>query len=133
MADTLEREIRIAATRETVFRYLVESDAMAQWMGESAELDATPGGRFLVRYPSGDVAMGEFTAVEPHDRVAFTWGWEGNDAVPPSSSTVEITLTDDGGDTVLQLRHSGLPTEWLERHAEGWDHFLPQLADLHAA
>ena len=33
MTDTLEREIRIAATPETVFRFLTESDAMAQWMG----------------------------------------------------------------------------------------------------
>lgn len=128
MTDTLEREIRIAATPETVFRFLTESDAMAQWMGDSAELDPTPGGQFLVRYASGDTALGEFTVVEPHTRVVFSWGWKDNAGVPPGSSSVEITLIEDDGDTVLHLRHTGLPDDdALAAHGEGWDHFLGQL------
>ncbi len=134
MPDTLEREIRIAARPETVFRYLTESAAMAQWMGDAAELEPTAGGQFLVRYDHGDTALGQFTVVEPHTRVAFTWGWKDSDGVPPGSTSVEITLVDDDGDTVLNLRHSGLPdAEARTKHGEGWDHFLAQLTTLLAS
>ncbi len=134
MPDTLEREIRIAAKPETVFRYLTDSDALSEWMGDSAELEPTPGGQFLVRYESGDTALGEFSVVEPYTRVVFTWGWKDNAGIPPGSSSVEITLAEDEGDTLLNLRHSGLPhADALKEHGEGWDHFLAGLATCAAA
>ena len=69
----------------------------------------------------------------PHSRVVFTWGWEGDSAVPPGSSTVEVSLIPDGDGTVVRLRHSGLPTAELRtRHAEGWEHFLARLAEAGA-
>ena len=44
----------------------------------------------------------------------FTWGWVGNEYLPPGSTTVEVTLITDGDATVVRLVHKGLPTE---RHA----------------
>lgn len=35
----------------------------------------------------------------------------------------------DAGDTVLTLRHTGLPAAWATEHAGGWSHFLPLLAE----
>jgi uncharacterized protein YndB with AHSA1/START domain len=80
---------------------------------------------------SDNVALGEYVVVEPPARVVFTWGWEGDAAVPPGSTTVEITLQEDeGGDgTILRLRHSGLPDERAaESHAEGWTKYVDRLS-----
>lgn len=61
----------------------------------------------------------------------MTWGWENNDAVPPGSTIVEITLTPDGPGTILHLRHSGLPTEEEKRsHQGGWNQYTGKLASL---
>jgi uncharacterized protein YndB with AHSA1/START domain len=73
-------------------------------------------------------AAGRFIAVDPHYRVAFTWGWEGEASpVPPGSSTVEITLVPDGDGTLLRLVHTGLPFPALDPHRDGWTHFLDRL------
>ena len=48
----------------------------------------------------------------------FSFGWEAIDGapdVPPGSTRVEVTLTADDGDTILTLRHSGLPAADAER------------------
>ena len=39
----IEREIFIAASPETVFRYFVEPAFMARWFGEQHTLDPRPG------------------------------------------------------------------------------------------
>ena len=38
------REIAIDASPETVWSFLVEPDKATRWMGETASLDARPGG-----------------------------------------------------------------------------------------
>ena len=126
----IEREIRIAASPATVFRYLVDPERMTRWMGRTAELDPRPGGRFRVDYNGADIAAGSYVEVDEPHRVVFTWGWEApGDPVPPGASTVEVTLTADGDGTVLRLVHRDLPTEAAaDSHAEGWDHFLARLA-----
>jgi uncharacterized protein YndB with AHSA1/START domain len=73
--------------------------------------------------------------VTPYSRIVFTWGWEPQlFPIPPGSTTVEITLTPDGGGTVLHLRHSGLPDvpEVTASHGSGWDHAFERLAILAA-
>ena len=67
----------------------------------------------------------------PDQRIVFTFGWEGKDhPVPAGSSTVEISLVQDGTATIVRLRHSGLPAEQAGGHKEGWEHFLPRLATI---
>jgi hypothetical protein len=59
----------------------------------------------------------------------LTWGWESNDAVPPGSTTLEITLTPDGAGTILRLRHIGLANETERRsHLGGWELYTGKLA-----
>jgi uncharacterized protein YndB with AHSA1/START domain len=75
------------------------------------------------------IALGEFREVDPPHRVVMTWGWETNNAVPPGSTTVEITLTQDGAGTILRLRHHGLPNEIERRsHLGGWELYTGKLA-----
>ena len=125
----VEIERRIDAPREEVFVYLTDPVKYTKWKGMAAELDARPGGVYRVRMNSDTVALGEYVVVEPPSRVVFTWGWEGDDAVPPGSSTVEITLREDGDGTILRLRHTGFPTdEAAASHREGWAMYVERLS-----
>ena len=125
----VEIEQRIDAPREEVFVYLTDPVKYTKWKGMAAELDPRPGGVYRVRMNSDTVALGEYVAVEPPSRVVFTWGWEGDEAVPPGSSTVEITLREDGDGTILRLRHTGFPTDKAAAsHREGWAIYVERLS-----
>lgn len=126
-SDVIRVEQRIAAPPAAVFRYLTESNLWARWQGESAELDPTPGGRFLVRMAEDQVVEGTFVAIDPNRRVVVTWGWQNHPRMPPGTSTVEFELTPDGDGTLVRLTHSGLPAEDVALHRQGWDVFLPRL------
>src|SRR5438445_529354 len=69
-STTIEREIAIAASRETVWEFLVDPDKAILWMGERATFDVRGGGE--LRNACGrlrvEVAM---HVVEGHDRLAF--------------------------------------------------------------
>ena len=127
--DVGELELRIEASPETVFEFFIDPEKMTRWKGSSAELDPRPGGLYRVGgIGGGAVAVGEYVELEPPHRVVFTWGWEGDEEVPPGSSTVEITLTPDGDATLLRLVHRDLPAGQGAKHVEGWQHFVPRLA-----
>jgi uncharacterized protein YndB with AHSA1/START domain len=130
----IERELRIAASPETVFDFWVEPDRIVQWMGRTAVFEPRPGGRFRLDYNGSDIARGEVVEIDRPRRLVLTWGWEApGDATPPGASTVEVTLTPDRDGTILRLRHSGLVEAAVAGHAEGWDQFLPGLATIAAA
>jgi uncharacterized protein YndB with AHSA1/START domain len=127
--NAVEQEIRIEASPETVFAYLVDSEKMPLWMGAQAELDPRPGGLFWMKVSDNWTARGEFVEVESPRRVVFTWGWEREGAdVPPGSTTVEITLESDGDATVLRLLHRDLPETSRAPHEHGWTMYLDRLA-----
>jgi uncharacterized protein YndB with AHSA1/START domain len=111
-SNAVERTIRISARPATVWRYWTDPERICDWWGASAELDPRPGGICLVRLGGDAVMRGEFVELIPYRRIVFTLGWEPADGAPPvapGSTTVTITLTEDDGDTILTLRHTGLP------------------------
>ncbi|MEX0755524.1 MAG: SRPBCC family protein [Actinomycetota bacterium] len=128
----VEVSLHLEAPPEAVFPYLIEPERYVRWQGIKAELDPRPGGVYRVWMDtSGTIARGEFVEVEPPRRLVFTWGWEGNDTLPPGASTVELTLQADGSGTLLHLRHSGLPDgESAAMHEEGWHFFTGRLTQL---
>jgi uncharacterized protein YndB with AHSA1/START domain len=135
MAETtsVEREIAIAASPETVWQFLVDPQKATRWMGQAASFDLRPGGLYRVEVVPGNTARGEFVEIDPPSRLVFTWGWEpgadGPHAVPPGSSTVEIELVPENDGTRVRFSHRGLPSgEAVQRHAHGWDHYLARLA-----
>ncbi len=127
--DAVEVETRIAASPETVFDFFVDPDKMIQWMGRSARLEPRAGGEFRCEMKADTIASGEFVAVEPPDRIVFTWGWNSEDSVTkPGSTTVEVLLAADGDGTHLRLIHRDLPSpESAEKHGHGWRHYLDRL------
>jgi uncharacterized protein YndB with AHSA1/START domain len=129
-----EAEVRIGASPEVVFEFLVDPDKMIQWMGRSAVLEPRPGGRFHVDINGRDVASGEYVVLEPPSRLVFTWGWEGEGAtIEPGGSTIEMLLEPDGDGTHLRLIHSDLPgSDAAQKHGLGWEHYLARLSTLAA-
>jgi len=126
----VRREIQIAAPPATVFAFLTDPEKILRWMGTEATMEPHPGGLYLVNVTGQDVARGRFTEVIPVHRLAYSFGWDGREAVPPGSSLIEIDLIDqEAGRTLLRMTHSGLPdAEACASHEQGWAHYLGRLA-----
>jgi len=128
----VQRETYIAAPRAAVFAFLTDPEKILSWMGAEATTEPHPGGLYLVKGVGGDpkrAARGAFREVVPIHRLAYSFGWDGNEAVPPGSSLVEIDLLERNGGTLLRLKHSGLPDAvQCANHNAGWGHYLARLA-----
>jgi len=118
--------IDIDATPEVVFQFLVTEKGMTAWMGRWASLDPVPGGKFAVDI-AGYPARGTFLEVDPPRRVTVSWGFEGNESLPPGTSTVSFELTPIATGTHVEVVHTDLPDADVPGHAAGWNHFLPRL------
>ena len=127
----VRRETQIAAPPATVFAFLTDPEKILSWMGAEATTEAYPGGLYLIKGVRGDparVARGAFREVVPVHRLAYTFGWEGSQEVPPGSSLIEIDLVERDGGTLLRMTHSGLPNEaQCAAHNRGWAHYLDRL------
>ena len=130
MAESLavRREVQIAAPPATVFAFLTDPEKIVRWMGTEANMEPHPGGIYLLNMSGKDIARGHFTEVIPVHRLAYSFGWEGNDNVPPGSSLIEIDLLDREGGTLLRMTHSGLPdAKECANHEKGWAYYLGRL------
>jgi uncharacterized protein YndB with AHSA1/START domain len=125
---TIERDLFVDASPEIVFAHFVDPERIRRWMGRTVAFDARPGGEWRIDYNGSDIARGQVLEIDPPRRLVYAWGWEApEEVVRPGGSTVEVTLTAEGGGTRLRLRHSGLPEAEVPGHAQGWDQFLPNL------
>ncbi|WP_394892334.1 SRPBCC domain-containing protein [Mesorhizobium sp. AaZ16] len=125
----LRREVQIAAPPSTVFAFLTDPEKIMRWLGTDATMEPHPGGLYLVNVGGQHTARGRFTEVIPVHRLAYTFGWDARETVPPGSGLIEIDLIEEGDGTLLRMTHSGLPDE-EERasHEKGWGHYLARLA-----
>ncbi|MCW3014731.1 MAG: hypothetical protein JWO02_1823 [Solirubrobacterales bacterium] len=116
----------IDATPDRVFPYFTDPARLTQWLGHTAELDPTPGGRFAVDINQRPV-RGSYLEIEPPHRVVFSWGDAGSAQLPPGTSRVEVELVATGAGTTVTLRHHGLSGEVRADHARGWPVVLGRL------
>jgi len=127
--QALEFTREIDAAPAEAYRAWTRSMALREWLCDAAIADARPGGRAYFGWNSGYWAAGEFTALEPDRRVAFTWQGKGE----PGPTQVEVTLQASGEGTRLHLAHSGLGAgpQWDAMRSEvakGWQESLENLA-----
>ncbi|KJC59127.1 transcriptional regulator [Bradyrhizobium sp. LTSPM299] len=135
-AFVVKREIQIAAPLASVFAFLTDPLKIVSWMGLEASTELHPGGLFYLKGVAGDharAARGAFREVVPVHRLAYSFGWEGGEEVPPGSSLIEIDLIDKDSGTLVRMTHSGLPNAaQCASHDKGWAHYLDRLADAAA-
>ena len=127
MAEPVRAQIHIEADPERVFAHFVQPEAMVRWMGDFAQLEATPGGTFAVDV-RGTAVRGHYVELDPPHRLLIAWGYAG----APGTSLVEVRLTAVAGGTSVELEHRDLPPAQTDGHIRGWGHYLRRLASAAA-
>ena len=92
-ALVVRRETHIPAPPAAVFALLTDPEKILRWMGTEAQVESQPGGLYLVNVTGSRFARGSFREVVPVHRLAYSFGWDGSEEVPPGSSLVEIDLS----------------------------------------
>lgn len=126
--DDVVVERRVSAPPSEVFSFFTDADKWMTWQGTEAEIELVAGGVWRVNVTGDGFASGRVIEVVENARVVFTWGWEEGPPVSPGSTTVAIELIPDGDGTLIRLTHSGLPSDQVEIHRYGWEHYVPRLA-----
>lgn len=124
----------IAGPRQRVFDAWVTANHFATWMvppgirTSTAKVDARVGGAYeLTMHGSGDALMhsGVYREVDRPSRLVFTWISLGTHY---RETIVTVTFEAQGDDTVVVVKHDGLPDLIAERsHAEAWTMLLEKL------
>ena len=102
------------------------------WGTTEAELDLRVGGavRVDMRDPGKDIEYGgggTYTEIEPPNRLAFTWVWDGD----TRRTLIEIDLEETGGATVVRFTQRDLwDEEALRSHEQGWTQILDNLGRM---
>jgi uncharacterized protein YndB with AHSA1/START domain len=126
----LAREVLIRAPRGTVFRYFTDSARFARWWGEGSRIEPAVGGAVSIVYPGGTRASGVVLEIVPGERIVFSYGYDGQAALPPGGSRVTITLRDDPVGTRVQLRHELGDQDLRDHHVQGWRYHLAVFANV---
>ena len=139
MKDSIEREVLIEASCETVWKVITTPQHINQWLWDFAEIDLTVGGAMTLAGTYKDKPYSYEATIEhldPPNAIAFRWaegGW-----VDGGSTRIDITLVSEGSGTRLRLVESGFASLEIsaERYEElfqdisfGWTNELNQLVD----
>lgn len=122
-----DKTVIVPLDPDATFDLITRPERLRRWQAIAARVDLRAGGEYRWTIVPGHSAAGIVRELEPGRRVVFTWGWEGDDQLPPGSSTVTVTLTPTAGGTEVRLVHQGLDEVQAARHAEGWNHYLGRL------
>ena len=139
---TIEREIFVEASPETVFEVVSSPDHLKEWWPDDAHYEPTPGS-------AGEIAFGDrnaggavvaFTVVDARPPRTFSFRWThpaGEVAAEGNSLLVTFDLTPSGGGTLLKMTETGFREmgweiavleQQYQEHVTGWDFYLPRLA-----
>jgi uncharacterized protein YndB with AHSA1/START domain len=140
---------RLNASRATVYRALLDADAVATWMvptGMTSHVhafDPREGGAFRISLtydtPTGtgkttahtDTYHGHFVRLVPNEQIVEVVEFETADPALRGEMTITITLADADGGTEITAVHDGLPPGLSTADNEvGWRSSLAKLAAL---
>jgi uncharacterized protein YndB with AHSA1/START domain len=147
--DNMTREVTLTrvldAPRNLVWRAWTEPEQLAKWWGPHqfsnpvCEIDARPGGRWLIhmKAPDGTVypMTGTFTEVTKPERLVFKAFAEALDGTKYLESVTEVIFEEQGARTKLTVKakarglHPAAP-QMLAGMDAGWSQSLERLAAL---
>jgi uncharacterized protein YndB with AHSA1/START domain len=108
-------EDRFDTDIDDLWSALTDPDRLARWYGQ-VEGDLRPGGEYRAHvFASGWEGTGHIEACEPPRRLVVT----GKDPDEPNEELTEVTLTADGGQTILVIEQRGLPLDKLAAYGAG--------------
>lgn len=126
-----------------VWRMWANRDHIIRWWGPEGftvtdfDLDFRVGGAWRsgmvsAQYPKS-WASGRFTAIEPMQRLAFTFAWE-EDSVEATDTNVEVTFAENAGRTIQRFHQTPFVTvASRDSHVGGWDSLFNKEAIYAAA
>ena len=141
-AGTIEREIYIEASPETVFAVVSDPKHVAAWWPETASYEVAAGstGEITFGDPSAGGKAVTFTVMEADPPRTFSFRWTHDAGTTPAEGNslfVTFDLLASGTGTLLRFRETGFrEMGWDEAtieatyadHLSGWNFFLPRLA-----
>jgi uncharacterized protein YndB with AHSA1/START domain len=125
---TVDRTVVIRATPEIVFSFFTDATRWAEWWGVGSSIDATPGGRVVIRYPQGNEAVGEVVSVDAPRKLVFTYGYTNGAPIPPGGSRVTIEVHPVAEGTRVSLSHAVAEQELVAK-VQGWGFQLTVFAN----
>lgn len=137
------------APRALVFKVWTDAAHMSQWFhpGEfkvtSVDVDLHVGGSYHFTWlsPEGKhyAGGGVYREIKAPSRLVYTWIWEEScnedrkDLIG-METLIEVDFIEQGGKTLLNFTHSGLPDrKTVDAHTGGWTSFLENLGKHLAA
>jgi uncharacterized protein YndB with AHSA1/START domain len=151
-ADSVEREILIAASPEVVWGVITEAEQISRWFSDAADFDARPGADGTLTWKPGGrggdkesdlIVPIQVVEAEPFRRFSFRWNHpDGAGADESNSALVEFSLIEEADGTRLTVLESGIgavtPDEqaknrYLEDHAQGWTRHFGEMRDYLAS
>jgi uncharacterized protein YndB with AHSA1/START domain len=140
---TLQLDRTLPAAPSRAFEAFTDPDQLAQWWGPEGfsiprvrfEPRAGDSYRIEMQPPEGDAfgLTGEFRAVDPPHRLAFTFRWEEPDP-DDVENVVELAFRDAGEATELSVAQGPFATEARRAlHRDGWTDSLNKLEALLSA
>lgn len=125
-------------TPQAALAAFTEPARLRKWWPGELSTDLQPGGVYRVHFaPLGQTMNGVVESYQPGERLAFTWGWAHElDLAGRFLVTVTVSARPESDGTLLALRHGPRPGTVvtpregeIEGHLEGWEYFLPKLAE----
>lgn len=119
---SLDFERQLDHPPERVWRALTQKELLGEWIMPS-NFEPEVGKSFAMAAEWGEVT-GEVLAVEPEERLSYTWNG------PGLTSEVTWTLTPKDGGTLLRLDHTKIPSDSKQAYhgaKAGWPRFLDAL------
>jgi uncharacterized protein YndB with AHSA1/START domain len=128
--QTLRFKRTVSAPAAEVYLAFTNSTALREWLCNAATVDARKDGRIHLWWNGGYYTTGEYTALAPNKKVAFTWRGK----TEPDKTQVQVSLAEKNGKTTLTLTHTaGTGKAWakaVEEFARGWEMFLENLQSV---
>src|SRR5690348_8255953 len=124
---TVRMEDRLDAPVGDVWSALTDPDHLVAWLGE-VEGDLRLGGEFRARFfASGWEGTGRVAVCEPPHRLLVLTR-DADDPDEADEHVIEVTLTDDGDQTVLAWEERPIPSELLAAYGAGVQVHVEDLA-----
>lgn len=129
-SESITVDCKVSAPAAEVYRYLTNSTFLREWLADAAAVVAEEGGRLYLGWDDGYGVAGNFTALVPGERVAFTWLGTRD----PGASEVTVLLRGRKKRTTVTVTHSwpgGKKWGKFGRSAEReWKRSLENLASV---
>lgn len=136
--DSIRIDIRIHASVQKVWKAWTDPAVILKWIGSDpdgkglkAQMDVRTGGKYEISFRASNgsehTCFGTYSEVEELRNLVFSWEWKSE---PGVESLVEIELTPDGNDTLMQFLHAHVGSRSIHNYKAGWKSTFEKLDKL---